>query len=266
VDREEELAQEVRDVVQENEQVVENATRRKLRKREVSEVRKRTAEAEGTRPRVVSREEARAGLRERWEVEDWGGSMGRERLVELDKRLTPAWSGWYAGLVRRKRKRSNADGADADDFDAEDHDKPKRAERGIRKENFRRDDAFLSELGRKPRDQWTAEQSAVWKVVHNRGMARRRKRKAKLLASGWTEGAIEAGGGVDAVFEGQEADREAVRETAQETVPETGPEPALESIKIEEVFSPTPVSELQRYAMERGLDLFNYDKVVQLQE
>jgi hypothetical protein len=68
------------------------------------------------------------------------------------------------------------------------------------------------------------------------------------------------------VFEGQEADREAVRETAQETVPETGPEPALESIKIEEVFSPTPVSELQRYAMERGLDLFNYDKVVQLQE
>lgn len=246
VDREEELASGVREMAEESEGVVVEATLRKSRKKEVSEVRKRTSEAEGTRPRVVSREEARAGLRERWEVEDWGGSLDREKLVELDKRLTPAWSGWYAG-VKRRRRRSDADAED----------KPKRAKPGIRKENLRRDDLFLSELRRIPRDEWTAEQSAAWKVVNNRTNARRRKRKAKLLASGWTEREIEEQGGVDAAYEGQEA-RDA------DTVPETVPEPAAEPIKTEVVS--TPVSELQRYATERGLDLFNYDKVAQLQE
>jgi hypothetical protein len=226
----------------------------------------------------MSRGLVREGLRERWEVEDWGDSLDREKLVEMDKRLTPAWSGWYAESVKRKRKGSDANGGGGDDGNGNGNNgngnnvngdadslepiklKPKRAKPGTRKANLRRDDAFLDELGRIPRDQWTPEQRAVWNVVNNRARMRRFKRKKKLVESGWTEQAIEEQGGVDAVYEGHGAGDAEIAEIAETA------ETAAETIKTENVVSPAPVSELQRYAMEHGLDLFNYDKMVQFQE
>jgi hypothetical protein len=143
------------------------------------------------------REEKTIEMQSRWAREDWGRSIGWERLGQLDKLTRPSWSEWYGDRVRRVPGRLiKVETPDTPEPPAS----PNPSRKLTKHDKIAIDNATLEALLAIDKPARTPEQRANLTKLLNRKRNRENTRMQSLLHQGKSEEEIEQEGGVDKAY------------------------------------------------------------------
>lgn len=244
-----------------------------------------------------------ASLEERWNVQDWGDPLDDAKMEEIDALLArppsfPDTSALGTGPPNTALQKpphtppretsavspsraSMPDGLQPADLGLE--------RSGSKLTKIAADRALKAGIMAISRQDRTPEQRKALSVVLNRERMRIRTRTQKLLAEGWTEARIEAGGGADAIIDKRLEENEAAlpgpgtnasagnpgfiaspdasprkrrrRKIKEEDESEVAVAPIESDIEIKKRQWRT---QLERYLAEEKLDVFNYTRMAEL--
>ena len=154
-------------------------------------------EIEDRAERRSLRRERTTELQTRWAREDWGRSIGWEKLGQLDKLTRPSWSDWYGDRVRQTHRRSTK----PEILDtAEPPDSPDPSRKLTKHEKIAIDNATLETLLAIEKSARSSEQRADLTKLLNRKRNRENTRMQSLLQQGKTDEEIKQEGGVNKVY------------------------------------------------------------------